>query len=215
MDSACSSCGSISDVQAGPSGSLLCFSCLARAQEPKCVECQRCLRRFCGSAVLACPLCDPSRGPDAIDFVKKQIAERVATPLRIDETCERCGGSLDGGVFVLRGRALCGNCLASEKDRWDVVPGSPGKGGARIRIYSEPPGMPAMDEGRNRGMMSRQPGTYPASRSASALGKTSLANPFAENKMADDACKNCPAKSLLERSMGLKKGKKKPRKADI
>jgi hypothetical protein len=123
---ACSSCGRDTELRAGADGALYCGDCIISAQ-PACHECEKCFQRVCG--VYACPFCLAAPSPDVSLFNKRLRAQ----PIRIEEKCGRCGGEMER-AFILRGKALCKSCLLYEQDRWEIVPGKPGKGGARVKI---------------------------------------------------------------------------------
>lgn len=194
MGSFCARCGREAELYASTDGSMLCMSCV-EAVKPHCVDCVKCHQRKCGDAVYACPFCHLSTPEDAREFTDR--VKRLE-PLRIDERCERCGGSMSGRAFIIHGKALCRNCLVYEQDRWEIVPGKPGKSGTRIKIVIEKP---------KRAGEGDEP---PESGSWDEFGKKLFhtigvdpenppPDPFAgaktlsETRMKDDSCVNCEA----------------------
>jgi hypothetical protein len=132
----------------------------------------------CGA--YACSFCPLSSGePDA-----KLLREQLSQPIRVEERCERCGGSMSGHAFILHGKALCRPCLLYEQDRWEIVPGSPGKGGARVKILhkSALSEVMAMEETRIAKKLFRTIGIDPADPPP---------DPIKESIMPDDACISC------------------------
>jgi hypothetical protein len=176
----CSRCGRETDVRSGPDGGFYCEVCIIHAEKPECRACEKCFRRVCG--VYACSFCPFSSGnPDAA-LLKEQLRLQ---PITVEEKCERCGGGLDGHAFVLHGKALCKPCLLYEQDRWEIVPGSPGKGGVRVKTIL--PKSAVAEE-----MTKEQ--TRIVKKLFHSLG-INLANPppdpLKESPMPDDACISC------------------------
>jgi hypothetical protein len=139
MGSFCARCGREAELTASTDGSMLCSGCIILTK-PHCVDCIKCHQRKCGDAIYACPFCHLGTDGDSAEFGRR-VKERLE-PIRIDERCERCGGTLPGRAFILHGKALCKPCLTYEQDRWEIVSAKPGKGGTRIRVVFERPKKP-------------------------------------------------------------------------
>jgi len=195
----CARCGREADLQAGPDGGLYCLDCYQQVSKPQCIDCIKCRQRVCGDAVLACPFCPYSSASDVEIF--ENNLKKIAEPLRMEEKCERCGGSFHGRVFVLHGKALCRNCLVYEQDRWEIVPAKPGKGGTRVKIVIDKPKKPgAMPDDSSLGKrLFHSIGVDPDDPPPDPF---SLARMMEEKRMADDACRNCDAYAK-----GKKRGK--------
>jgi hypothetical protein len=97
------------------------------------MDCRSCAQRYCGG-VLACAFCTGCPGSETAGQFLSAVKKPVLEPIRMDERCGRCGQTLPGRAFILRGKALCRDCLVYEQDRWEIVPAKPGKHGSRIRI---------------------------------------------------------------------------------
>jgi hypothetical protein len=190
MDSFCARCGQKAELYSSPGGSMLCMGCL-EATKPRCIDCIKCHQRRCGDAIYACPFCHLGTPEDAGRFVEK--AKRLE-PLRIEEKCGRCGGTLAGRAFILHGKALCRDCLFYEQDRWEIVPAKPGKSGTRIKIVLSRPekpgdaGSPGVDELGKKlfgtiGLDPEKPPKDPFVR----------ARTMDEKRMPDGSCVNCEA----------------------
>jgi len=214
VGSFCARCGRESaELMASPDGGMYCQSCLLQSAAPRCIDCVKCYQRRCGDAVYACPFCHGSPDSTEVESFQRQLKkERVIPPIRIDEKCERCGGTLSGRAFILHGKALCRVCLVYEQDRWEIVPGKPGKSGTRIRIVVERP--------KKTGEGAEPEGDW------SEFGKKIIhsigvdpenlppdpfigAKTLGEARMADDSCVNCEAYALGKKSakfMGGAKG---------
>jgi hypothetical protein len=164
---ACSSCGRDTELRAGADGALYCGDCVVLSA---CHECEKCFQRVCG--VYACPFCLAAPSPDVSLFNKRLRAQ----PIRIEEM-ER--------AFILRGKALCKSCLLYEQDRWEIVPGKPGKGGARVKIVLHKSAI-AQDKDREVTRIGKRLfhsiGIHPAKPPP---------DPLKEGRMLDDACKSC------------------------
>jgi hypothetical protein len=132
----CLRCGREAELLASTDGSMLCQSCIL-VTKPHCIDCIKCHQRKCGDAIYACPFCHLGTSEDAREFDRK-LKERLQ-PVRIEEKCERCGGTLPGLAFILHGKTLCRNCLIYEQDRWEIVSSKPGKYGTRVKVVIERP----------------------------------------------------------------------------
>lgn len=203
MASYCARCGREAALQAGADGGMYCPDC-ARALNPACMDCRSCSERYCGG-VMACPFC-PSCAGNAEEF-KKEL-EKPLQPLRIEEKCERCGGGMPR-AFIINGKAVCRDCLVYEQEKWEIVPGKPGKGGSRVRIVIEKPGPIEAP-----GVPEREPGAAGEKNQRESQEGRRLfqmigvdidnpppdpfasANPISEKPMPKDACVNCEAYRL-------------------
>jgi len=198
----CTRCGREAELLASTDGSMLCESCITLTK-PRCVDCIKCHQRKCGDAIYACTFCHLGTAADAGHFEAKVKAR--LEPLRMDERCERCGGTLPGRAFILHGKALCRDCLIYEQDRWEIVSAKPGKGGSRIRVVFEKPKMPgeAAETGKRADRAERKLfhsiGLDPENLPPDPF---SGAKAMKEGRMPDDSCVNCE-----EYEAGKKRGK--------
>ena len=198
MASYCPRCGRESELYAAPDGGMYCQDCARQLSSPACTQCVKCFQRRCGDAVYACPFCHGS--PDTLDveaFQRQLKKERVLQTNRVDESCERCGGSLHGKAFILNGKALCKKCLLYEQDKWEIVTGKPGKSGTRVKIVVEKPKAPEPPEKLREDRLGKK--------LISLIGvdiKNPPPDPFSdsgpmdERRMPDDSCVNCEAYSM-------------------
>ncbi|MFH0737926.1 MAG: hypothetical protein V1827_04935 [Candidatus Micrarchaeota archaeon] len=197
----CQRCGREAELQSGPDGGQYCRDC-AISSRPECLDCHTCAQRYCGSAVVACPFCTHCPQTSVEPF-KAQVQRPLLQPTRVEEKCERCGGSLGGRAFVLHGRALCKSCLFHEQDKWEIVTAKPSPSGTRVRIVIEKPKEPIQperlrDDPRGRTLL-RSIGIDPENPPQDPF---SGSKPISEQKMPDDSCVNCEAYR-----MGRKSGK--------
>ncbi len=83
---------------------------------------------------LSCPYCIQ----DLRDEDRKKEEPHIEKPklqvLSYGETCDRCGRTLEGHVYILNGRSLCKTCLDSEQDKWGLVGGGPSGSVQRIPL---------------------------------------------------------------------------------
>jgi ribosomal protein S14 len=189
MGSFCARCGREAELLAGSDGGMYCNDCLLQSQAPRCIDCVKCHIRRCGDAIYACPFCSGS--PETADAAMLQAQlkkERILAPIRIDEKCERCGGTLPGRAFIMHGKALCRDCLLYEQDRWEVVSAKPGKGGSRIRVVIERPKVPTDPEYAKK--LFHAIGADPENLPPDPF---SGSKPINEKQMPDDSCVNCEA----------------------
>lgn len=196
MGSFCARCGRESDsLDASPDGSMLCSDCLIQSR-PENMGCRSCSERYCGG-VMACPFCTGCSGQVAAEGFIASVRKPILQPIPLNERCERCGGTLQGRAFILRGKALCRDCLLYEQERWEIVSSKPGKGGSRIRIVIEKPKIPGGEEYAKKlfHAIGADPENLPPDpfRDAKTLR---------EKKMPDDSCVNCEAYAA-----GKKRGK--------
>jgi hypothetical protein len=192
----CVRCSREAELLAGPDGAMYCQSCLLQVASPRCIDCVKCYQRRCGDAIYACPFCHGS--PDsavAESFQRELKKERVIPPIRIEERCERCGGTIAGRAFILHGKALCRDCLLYEQDRWEIVPGKPGKFGTTVRIVIEKP--KKMDESAEQDWhgfgkrLFHSIGVDPENPPQDPFSRTKTLD---EARMADDSCLSCEAR---------------------
>jgi hypothetical protein len=173
----CSRCGRETDVRSGPDGGLYCEVCIIHAAQPECHSCEKCFRRVCGA--YACSFCPFSSGKPDATLLREQLRLQ---PIPVEEKCERCGGTLNGHALILHGKALCRPCLLYEQDKWEIVPGSPGKGGVRVKILHKS----ALAEGREETRIAKK-----LFRTIGIDPENPPPDPLKESRMPDDACMSC------------------------
>lgn len=211
MGSFCSRCGIETELQPAPDGSMYCSSCIQIAVSPRCIDCVKCYQKRCGDAIYACPFCHGT--PESyVGQFEERLKKPVLQALRMEEHCERCGGTLAGRAFILNGKALCRDCLIYEQDRWEIVPAKPGKFGTTVRVVFEKP----------------KPVVSPAERALDSAAAKRLfyligidpdnpppdpfphSTPINEGKMPDDSCVSCEPYQERKRTKSSKpKGKRK------
>lgn len=97
---------------------------------------------------------------------------------------------MNGHALILNGKALCRACLLYEQDKWEIVPGSPGKGGVRVIFHKALPG----EETRIARRLFHTIGIDPA--------KLPL-DPLKESRMPDEACNSCEDEKVGKRRRKL------------
>ncbi|MCI0503095.1 hypothetical protein L0Y65_00115 [Candidatus Micrarchaeota archaeon] len=185
----CARCGREAALSAGPDGGMYCGDCIHQIS-PQSMDCRSCAERYCGG-VMACPFCTGCAGMETPAAFIENVKKPVIQPLRVDEKCERCGGTLSGRAFILHGKALCRDCLIYEQDRWEIVPAKPSKHGNRIRIMLERPQKPAgADDAEAARRLFHSIGVDPENPPPDPFAG---AKTLGESKMPDNSCINCEA----------------------
>ncbi len=134
----CIRCGRQSEIEYGTDGLPYCSSCSFYGLNKQCWRCRMYLpaaelQQYQGQWM--CPYCvQDARADQRKQEESYGKEEHVFRRKTIEETCERCGRTLDATVYILNGRRLCRSCLETEQDKWSLVGGGPSVTPYRITV---------------------------------------------------------------------------------
>ncbi|MFH0737870.1 MAG: hypothetical protein V1827_04395 [Candidatus Micrarchaeota archaeon] len=136
----CSRCGQRTEVEYGQDGQAYCSSCAFYGMNKQCWRCRMYLpaielQQYRGQ--WTCPNCLQDMRADDRKSEERAMKKPHLEPLPIPETCDRCGKTLEGRVYILNGRRLCKSCVDHEQDQWGIIGGGPMASPSRVTMGPE------------------------------------------------------------------------------